>query len=46
MLITCEQCGKYTESDKIGNHWICADCRQERFKEDEKEDGRSRAQDD
>ncbi len=26
-MITCEDCGKFTDGQKIGNHWVCEDCR-------------------
>ncbi|MGO4495609.1 hypothetical protein AB4114_06845 [Paenibacillus sp. 2RAB27] len=26
-MITCEQCGKTNGSRKIGNSWVCGDCK-------------------
>lgn len=26
-MITCEQCGKANGSRKLGNSWVCVDCK-------------------
>ncbi|GEN34872.1 MULTISPECIES: hypothetical protein [Aneurinibacillus] len=26
-MITCETCGKTSQGQEIGKHWICGDCR-------------------
>lgn len=31
--ITCTECGKIKGHGQVGDHWICADCRMEKYRE-------------
>ncbi|WCK52397.1 hypothetical protein PP175_13110 [Aneurinibacillus sp. Ricciae_BoGa-3] len=36
-MITCETCGKFTDGQEIGTHWVCEDCKVDSQKVDTEE---------